>query len=347
MGRILAFLRRYHLPRSIIFFVVAAAAILLQVFPYTGIFLMFVLAPFWSVPLINLGFVGIAAEAVFRRVSIWWLILPILWFGGYWLAVGIEQAGLGSERERLRASNDSIELRFDPARQDLVMVADTLDMSNPVSHVIQHFEVPVVYSLDANASPTGYRARRIVPRSFADQFRDHHYSGAGISLDVVYEQGPYGPRISEDLRVIVYPEEPARPAVKIRTGRAVEGRLGTSPVTYRHADLLNTDGNPAGRLIHASASPLPWVPMPVIGCFLLSGPGKWECAAEFYRPNIVPLTTEDGGERGRDPLGELIGRALGLRSVPAKERSTSPTEPVLRAVRRAEAEAVAGRAARP
>ena len=49
----------------------------LQLIPFTGIFLMFLLAPFWSVVTLNLGFVALAYEAATGRVPRVWLLAPI------------------------------------------------------------------------------------------------------------------------------------------------------------------------------------------------------------------------------------------------------------------------------
>lgn len=82
-------LLRSRLPVSLGFFVVTAAVFLLQVIPVTGVFLMFALAMFWSIVLINAGMIGMAAEAALGRVSRWWLLLPLAFYGGYWSVVPI------------------------------------------------------------------------------------------------------------------------------------------------------------------------------------------------------------------------------------------------------------------
>ncbi len=71
---------------SLWFFAATMLLYLLQRFPLTGVFLMIVGAAFWSILLINLGVIGIGSEAVTGKVSRLWLIVPALYFGGYyWL----------------------------------------------------------------------------------------------------------------------------------------------------------------------------------------------------------------------------------------------------------------------
>ncbi|MBN9009246.1 MAG: hypothetical protein J0H63_03635 [Rhizobiales bacterium] len=75
------------------FFVATAVVFALQAIPPVGLFLMFMLAMVWSVLLINAGMIGVSFEAAIGRVSRWWLLLPLAFYGGYWAACGM---GFGS-----------------------------------------------------------------------------------------------------------------------------------------------------------------------------------------------------------------------------------------------------------
>lgn len=77
-------------PFSLVFFVATGIAFALQALPIPGIYLMVFMAPFWSVFLVNAGSIGIAAEAATGRVSRWWLIVPALFYGGYWIVAAQE-----------------------------------------------------------------------------------------------------------------------------------------------------------------------------------------------------------------------------------------------------------------
>jgi hypothetical protein len=115
------------LPKSLLFFAATGAVFLLQLFPYTGVFLMFLLAPFWSVVLVNLGFIGIALEAASGQVTRLWLILPTAWFGAYtWFAVA-DHGALERLQHDIAAANDSVRVTFNPSQQALVIT----DASDP------------------------------------------------------------------------------------------------------------------------------------------------------------------------------------------------------------------------
>jgi hypothetical protein len=107
-------------PWSLWFFVATAVVYLLQRFPPTGIFLMLFLAMFWSVILVNAGFIGIGIEALTGRVSLAWLLLPLLYFGGYYAFYAKDQAALAAARAHYAKFNSGKSLPFDPARQDVI-----------------------------------------------------------------------------------------------------------------------------------------------------------------------------------------------------------------------------------
>ena len=61
-------------------FLFTAAVFLLQLFPLTGMLLMILAAPFWSVITINLGFILVIADVVAGTLPRWALALPVIYF---------------------------------------------------------------------------------------------------------------------------------------------------------------------------------------------------------------------------------------------------------------------------
>ena len=61
----------------------------LQLFPVTGIYMMFLAAPFWTMILINLGFGLMARDAWRDPAQRWLMILPLIWFGGYFVVTSV------------------------------------------------------------------------------------------------------------------------------------------------------------------------------------------------------------------------------------------------------------------
>src|SRR4051812_16140122 len=105
------------LPRSLAIFAFAAIWIALQAIPIVGMFLFFLLAPLWSIVLINAGFLGIGAEAIAGRVPRVWLVLPIAWFGGYLLFAWHDHRALDELRAEIATGNAATHIPFDPSTE--------------------------------------------------------------------------------------------------------------------------------------------------------------------------------------------------------------------------------------
>lgn len=126
-------------PWSLWFLIATAILYLLQRFPYTGIFLMIVAAPFWSVILVNLGAVGIGLEALTGRVSRLWLILPLAYFGGYYLLAARERAAFVQLRAEVAKFNAGKAMPFDEDRQDLVIEKVKGDFHPSAAGLVQRY----------------------------------------------------------------------------------------------------------------------------------------------------------------------------------------------------------------
>jgi hypothetical protein len=97
--------RRRAIPLSSFLFAATALWVGLQHISALGVFMVFLLAPLWSILLLNAAFVGIGAEAAIGRVSRLWLALPIAWFGGYLLFAAADHRAL--EALRLQPAADT------------------------------------------------------------------------------------------------------------------------------------------------------------------------------------------------------------------------------------------------
>ncbi|MGL4243219.1 MAG: hypothetical protein ACRCTI_19060, partial [Beijerinckiaceae bacterium] len=179
-------------PRSCAFFVATALVFALQLFPYTGIFLMMVGAAFWSVVLINLGFAGIAVEAALGRVTRIWLIAPALWFGG---AAAVHFASHAEFRRfeiEIAAQNAGPSLTIDPAQRPLVF--SETDWSVSAAGMVQRYDMPFAYAVARGDIPTEARlapdaeCRRITADPAARAARIHvqwFHEGEGSSRRLV------------------------------------------------------------------------------------------------------------------------------------------------------------------
>jgi hypothetical protein len=294
-------------PASFGFFVATAIVFALQVIPVVGIFLMFMLAMFWSVLLINAGMVGTALEALTGRVSRWWLVLPVAFYGGYFAFAAADHAALQRLGASYDAANANVAVPFDPERHALVFDGDGSDGS----WFVQNYRLPVSYSRNPNF-PEGFRSNRMIARETCGEVRENPALGAAGVYTFGFHDGDAISSRKMDTRFcdLAMPERPTLPMVTVAR-REDRARYAQLPMTRVTTTVTTPDGR-RFRLLGGVAAPLSWIPMPVIGCGLNSGAASWDCQVAFWRDGFTPIVA--GNTRySRDSF--TLARALGLNPV--------------------------------
>lgn len=300
------------LPLSFGFFLATAAVYALQMIPVVGIFMMFMLAMFWSALLINAGMIGTAIEALAGRVSRWWLILPLAFYGGYLSFAAADHIALRELRAQYDVANSRVSIPFDPERQALVFEGD----GNGGSWYVQNYALPVAYSRYPN-HPEGFRSNRMMARDVCAEVRGNPaLNAAGVWTFGFHDGDAIGSRKMEtrfcDLGM---PERPTLPLVTVAR-QEEQIRFRSLPVTRITTTVTTPDGR-RYELLGGVAAPLSWLPMPVMGCALNSARPSWECGAQFSRNGFTPIVA---GKTRYSRDASTLARALGLRPVAIGER---------------------------
>lgn len=298
-------------PHSLIFFVATAGVFLLQVIPFTGVFLMFALAMFWSVLLVNAGMVGVAFEAARGNVSRWWLVLPLAFYGGYWTVAGIEHVTLQRLSASYEAANAGVATGFDPSRYALAF-----DSEGNGAWLTQNYALPVAYSANKNV-PEGFLSHRLVDSAVCAKVRETPALGAAFvhAFGFSDDHSLRGLRLKQHFCDVSMPERPELPIVHV-SQQTEQTYRGTLPVTQITTTITNADSS-RFELLGGVAAPLSWFPKPVLGCALNSGAAKWECVVQFWRETYTPITS---GKTRYDSDSRLLARALGLKPVAITDR---------------------------
>lgn len=300
---------RKYFPISLLGLVATGVVYLLQVIPLTGILLMFALAMFWSVVLINGSMIGVLIEALVGRVSRLWLVLPLVFYGGYWTVAALDRLALHELGRRYDASNARVVTGFDPLRQALVFEGD-----GDGAWLTQNFALPVAYSVNSNF-PEGYLSNRMIEIPFCAKV--HESRGLEAVNGFGFHDGDAirSRRMEERFCNLSMPEKPELPMVVV--GREETKDFEKSLPINR---ITTTIAMPDGRrfeLFGGVASPLSWIPMPVMGCALNSGAPSWDCNAGFWRSGFTPIVS--GNTRySRDST--VLAKALGLKPVAIDDR---------------------------
>lgn len=266
-------------PWSVRLLVVVGFLFLLQAFPYTGIFLMIVGAALWSIPLINLAVVVAGIEGLAGWAPRWFMLVPLVWFGGYAAAHLAERAALSDAQAKITAHNEATRpLVYDRTRQSILTNDRHLTQT-----LLETGRADTVYLQRERGRDREVRAVRLATGSLCDELKDRK---GGVSLRVERGSASRARGIDDGKRIcfVWIPEQPVGEVLHLRKTTASE-QIGTLPVST--TTLSATTESVESNIRSARAAILqPW-PMPVVGCGLNSGAPSWDCFAFFMRQSAV------------------------------------------------------------
>lgn len=290
-------------PWSMWFLAIALVVAVLQRFPIPGIFLMAVAAMFWSIILVNAGMIGIAWEVLIGRVGKAWLILPLVYFGGYYLAVGLERIILRGVSAELIAFNAGKGLAFDPDRHDLVLENGKGDLNLSVQSLLIQFALPRGFERD--------QVYFLGTKDACTLAGSDYYRPAGVGAwGGSFAGWARNDKSAADFCMIHAPGCPERPVVRVVSDQSNE-RRGLLPLRVASYQLRDEISGAVCDVRSIRVSLLSLFPKPVIGGWLNSGKASWEFSAGFARsrPQLLPTFTKGKQESSE---AEILGRALGL-----------------------------------
>lgn len=298
-------------------FGVLAAALVLQLIPITGIFMMMLGGPFWSAVLINLGFALMARDALTGAASKWLLLPPLLWLGGYLAIAAVSHAQANRFISAIVSENSGVRLAFDPSREDLVIYSQNTSEVRGLSPeaFIQSYGLIRAYGVSQNNFNANWSEKKETVYKYQLVFSPCYGTG-GSRADAIRDwgDGTEGAEVvAQSLCLHSSEGAPQLPPVSIKA--APERKDTGLAVTASQEIRVERPGGEAAVLKAGWAQPLYWLPVPIIGCGL--GDGHWNCFASFKRERILIAS--------KDPTlnapNDAVGRALGLRKAPIRERN--------------------------
>lgn len=288
-------------PVSIWFFIATLVVYLLQRFPLTGIFLMIVLAMFWSVFLVNAGMIGIAFEVVTGRVNPVWLAIPALYFGGYYAAYFHDQSTLAKVQADTVRFNAGKSLKFDGATYDLVVTSSGNDgPSVTPSDLVERFDVARAYDGDTRVYTIGTSEVCTLINS------DRAFLSAGIQGYMISHRDKHWRRKSTGFCRVMMPGKPEKPVFELISERRKE-RTGLLETNFSEFTAIDTMTRKTAAVRSGFAGPLKRFPMPVMGCALNSGAPSWECFHGFLRDRVQLIGGLDKYSSGAEIVAKMLG----------------------------------------
>jgi hypothetical protein len=304
-----------HMPFSLMFFAAMAVLFALQAFPYTGVFLMILAAPFWSIVLVNAGFVGVGVEAALGKVSRAWLLLPLAWFAGYAYFAAQSRQEAERVREEMLIDNAKGSLAFNAKTDDLVIGESRRDMPFDAARAMEfitHYDIPKVFEKEFSDNGFGHQVVQFSTGDECEQMRERLNGRYNVDFSVFpfRENGKPVPGAC----VLSYPAEPG-PRVfqttwadKTWSRKLAHFEVTTLTITAPTEEKITRS--------FGQAAVLGLLPMPVIGCALNSAAPSWPCFATFWRSTVGLPADEKEFILAR----QLVADALGLQ--PSKGAAT-------------------------
>lgn len=291
---------------------------------------MFMAAGLWSVVLVNLGFVGIALESISGNISRLWLAVPAIWFAGYPIYVAIDnnmQAALVAE---LANQNAAVQIALDPITEDLFWSdsgADTLVQDFGLQAIYKKGGFP--YSMGGSRGATLDTVHFLASASVCNQFRTK--GNANVYPINFWERSTerWPSKLVNEVCIIQIYENSKNPKITISREPDIDQRLEID----RSRDRLRID-LPTGKTLFLNVGTikkLPWFPMPILGCGLISGGPLegWRCTAQFWGTEHIPLLPY---QFVNSYEAEILSKALGLSEKTGKARTPLPDDIVLKRI---------------
>jgi hypothetical protein len=297
-------------------FLALIALLVLQWFPVTGIFLIFLLSPLWAGILVHVILISLLIEAFVGRLPRFLMIVPLAAYGWYYKIYFDQSVQISQKSAEMRASNPGKVFDFDPKLHSLVTTRGAYVL-------VSQYEIPVAYESRAEAlfAPEGYLSYRLITRDRCDVRKDsqNRISTLGVHFDGVFQT---------QVCMLEFPEAPPNKIVTVVRRGDDEVWEGKHEISEQ-ATEISVDGVIVGSFARASVLRLPVLPVLWIGCAPeSSGPGP-RCGAIFVRSPMTIDAYPDGVDRARLPESIMLGIRKYAASDLANFRGFEQNDPAL------------------
>lgn len=286
-------------PKSFYFFWVSAAVFVLQHAPVIEWVLLLLLAPAWSIFLINVGFLGIVYEVWRRKSPRIWLVLPLLWYGIYFTSAIRDHHAAYSLQDEYSAQ-DPLVFKFNEETDSLV-----LEGSNKLHKgiILHEYELEDLYIKDYLLPLTEkvpyYRKLVRASKSVCEEVTsDRTLRDLGLHLD------------STELGCIAsYPSEPIKKSINVEF-EDFQNEQNSLLVTGKRITIRKA-GERSSTIFQGESHPLAWFPMLEAG--VNYHPYQPSLRTHFkFRTRSVPLDRRTNSSGVELQPFDALGLAIGL-----------------------------------
>lgn len=221
-------------------------------------------------------------------------LVPLVFYGSYYLALWRQDVHIALESEALRKTNPTEVLLFDPNHYSLV--------ANEAERIAVEYSIPVVYSYDTMSITPQYISYRLVERTKVRTFlsRNSH----DVQVKPVYLDDGRQANVME----LEYPESPKRTNISV----IVRDNPGDGWRDWNiglRKTTLSLDGRVIGEFRSAYAFKLSPVPLFEMNCQTSPVDGKRTCTGAFRTSRISIESRPDSVDWALydDPVSVMLG----------------------------------------
>jgi hypothetical protein len=284
------------------YFFMGGAIFLLQLIPYTGIFVMFLGAIIWIGLLVHLAMAHLAIASLFGVISRAWIATPIVFYGAGFALHLLSVRLVNNEVAAIEAANAASAIKAEPPLSFLA------DISIDSLELLRH------YRIDRILIREGSRANDpVTARSYA---RGEECSRANKGYFYEKRHEPW--LLMSDLFPSYKGEGKSRQCIVSQYGVPAEWRYrisiehapNESSLFQRFVRKWTVIDEPTGtKLLSVEAGgfkTLGPIPMFYAGCGLNSGAARWDCGAGMMHTSLLisagykPRISSSGGYAVRD-----------------------------------------------
>lgn len=303
------------MPFSLLWFALATVFFVVQITTIGSIIIMFGGGLLLLVP-VNAGFISLALESAFGRVSRWWLLAPCLWFGGYAVLAVMSQTAFDKLSTDLAQKNGRTHLAFSPESDILLVKNDSGRLGYVANKLVEFYDLPVAYESNSGFRST-YAFRVGSKESCSRVFEDLKAGSTGVYAQRVrqYPELRYGSGDFEyvkDLCILHSREQPTQSTYAVTSKGRDEGGF-LVPFWLEEIDVTAPGGQTI-QLSRGAGAPYKWWPAIVImpGC-----EGTGHCSVGFLRQPNRWIGGPDPDALNQESAAPVIAQALGLKFSPA------------------------------
>ncbi len=288
---------------SVRFSLVYAILLALQIFPITGMFLMFgraMAGPYvWGL-IPHIITVGVIIDICTKKLPRIFWVMPVVLYGGYY-AVFISQGIIISNTQRsLQESNPVQIIKYDPSLHSLVL--------NDGGNIGKYYKIPVSFEQNSNF-PQGYLSYRMASEELCNAVRSAKFDI--FEADTLYFHWNRSDKIFDSIMPkqcqISSAEKPEKEIIRIRADEGLLYNKEQKGPVYITSHQFYLNDKLMGTFKSARASKLPFFPFLVIGCALNSAAPSWECFTQFYGVSKTLNTFVDKEAIQDNPVAIMLG----------------------------------------